>query len=131
MKIVRRPNSRAYMLLEAIVAVGLISITLACFTYAVAQSAKQQAHRQLRLRAILAAESVLNETRAGVEPSAADFARRFPGLSLCISRQPGTGDWAGLTRVTVRIRSAGAGGDSGAGAVELARLEGHIRETSP
>ncbi len=117
-----------YMLLEAVVSLGLVGATLTFFAHCLAQTARQHHHIQLRQRAYLAAEAALNDARAGKDVNAAGFAARFPGLTLSLSRRAGTGDWENMTHLIVRV--ARADSSNGVAGGELARLEGYIREAS-
>lgn len=118
----RRPG---VILLEVVLALSLVLGILVLFTAALTQFTSNNDVILARQRAYLAAESVLNELRAGVVVDRADFEERFDNMSIeDIQRRPGEGRWSGLTHVFVVVRTvAGRGGTT-----IRARLDGYMRE---
>lgn len=91
------------MLLELIVAIGLIVGVLTLFTLSITQFAGQSDVLLTRQQAMMAAEAVLNEVRNGNQPAPEAFAARFVDMTVEVSRKPGKGQWRGLTHVIVSV----------------------------
>ncbi len=111
--------------IELLASLLLVISILAVFAYHMTRFAHLSDILMTRQRAALAAEAVLNETRAGHEPSAADLATRCPRLTFEVQRRPGAGVWSGFTRITVKVQGAALGG-----LPVRTVLEGHIPEVA-
>jgi len=98
-----------WIIAEAMVSVSILGLLLAGFSMTQGRLAGFNRAQWLRHRCVLAAEAQLDSIAAtGAPIPPADFERLWPGLKSEITRTPGAGDWAGLTRV-----SAVAGGRAG------------------
>jgi len=124
--ILSRHRRTGFFTLEVLTSLVLVTTVLAAFAYSLAQFTRFSNLLMTRQRATLAAEAVLNEIRAGHEPTPTELAERFRDLTFAIQREPGTGDWKGLSRVSVE-----ACGTVSGGAGVRARLVGYVREVSP
>ncbi len=96
-------HQRGVILMEAVVTIVLVVGALTLFTTALTQFTENTDLVLARQRAALAAEAVLNELRAGVSPRPDELHRRFEDMTIDMSRRPGEGEWAGFTRVSVRV----------------------------
>jgi hypothetical protein len=114
------------MLLEAMGALVIVAAMLALMSFVMTQLADHNRLVMTRQRATLAAESVLNELRAGEEFDAAAFGDRFPSMLATVIRTPGLGEWEGLALVQVRVDVTIHPGRVARGAAR-----GYVREDSP
>jgi hypothetical protein len=122
----RRHHRTGIFTLEALTSLILVTTVLALFAYSLAQFARLSDVLMTRQCAALAAEAVLNEIRAGHEPTTGELASRFGGMTFDVQRQAGTDAWKGLTRITVSVSGTASGG-----APVRMRLDGYVREVSP
>jgi len=118
---------RGVLLLETLASTSMIILLVGALAWVLVEYSNHVHVLRTRVRAAAAAESVLNEIRAGVTDDAIGFHERFKGLALQVDRQPGGNDWSGMTKVIVRVRSA----EAGESARPLAELAGYVAEGAP
>lgn len=98
-----KTRHRAFLELEAIVALGIIIVLVGALTAGIVGFARASHALVSQQQATLAAESVLNELRGGAAPAIADLEARFRDMKFDIEREPAEGDFTGLDLATVRI----------------------------
>ena len=90
------------LLTETLVGVSILAMVMAGVAVTTADFGQLNDFQMARQRCLAAAQAQLDGLAAGHgELSAADVARLWPGVTTAVTRQPGQGDWAGLTQVTV------------------------------
>src|SRR5437016_1550779 len=100
---IRKILATAFFSLEAMAATVIVIEAMALFALIISSHVRTGDILAIRQRAALAAEAVLNEIRSGHEPAPAEFAARFPRMTLETRREPGADAWSGCTRLRVRI----------------------------
>lgn len=101
------PSRRAFVLLEACVALMLVGMVLAAVSMLIASYARSTDYFLNYRRAQLAAESYVERIRAGaVQPEDAEFTDEA-NVTLRIRIAPAEGAWAPLRRVEVEARIVG------------------------
>ncbi len=88
--------AKGMILLDALAALGLTGVLLAAMAALVISYDRAGDHYMSHHQAQLAAESYVEHVRAGL-PAIPDTDR----ISYHVDRQPGEGDWSGLTRLSV------------------------------
>ncbi len=124
-----KPKTRhrnGIMLLEVIVALGLVTGILTAFAFAIAQTTQQSGVLFTRQQVVMAAEAALNDIRDGRPPSQEAFTERFAGMQLQTRTEPADGHWSGFTHVTVTV-SATANGTTPI----RVRLDGYVMGVAP
>jgi Tfp pilus assembly protein PilV len=119
----RKRRVRGVMLLEVVVTLMIVLSVLGMLSVCMSQYTSGLDAMLARQRGIMAAEAVLNEIRAGAEPSNEAFKARFDRMEMSIGRTPGEGAWGGLTRVDVAVTVRLNGNQS-----VTCRLVGYVRE---
>jgi hypothetical protein len=97
----RRPG---FLLVDTIVAVGLTVILTLAMVATFRQFSNSREYVNVRQQARIDAETELNRLRAGGLDGAPSTAPALPDVataSLETRMEPGAGEWAGMTRVTV------------------------------
>lgn len=96
-----------WMLVEIVVSLAVLGILVT--TLAVAQSAAGRFNKNIlsRRRCLSAGQAQLDSIVATGGPIAeADLKRLWPGVRVELRKEPGKGDWAGLTRFEVTATAA-------------------------
>ena len=133
---VRELNSRAtskgavpsggWIMIELVVAVGILGILLTALGQIQYQLTKFNAIQWTRMRCITAGQGQLDSIAAGGRPIAdKEVERLWPGIQVQVERAAGQGDWQGLTLVTV---TAGGKAQGKEVKVELARYISERKE---
>lgn len=97
----RRHDIRGIIQLEAIAALTILLMVLAAFALLLFTNARGGHVLISRQRAVLAAEAVLNEARAGIRQSDDGWSERFANLKIHTSKTPATGEFVGCELWTV------------------------------
>ncbi len=119
-------NRTGIMLLEVIVALGLVTGILTAFAFALSQTTRQSGILFTRQQAMMAAEAAMNDIRDGRPPSQDAFAERFSGMQLTTRTEPADGQWSGFTHVIVTVSAT----VNGTGSIRV-RLDGYVRKVTP
>lgn len=116
-----------FLMLETTASIVMILLLMGALTWSLAEYSRHAERVRTQARAFAAAESVLNEIRAGVREEAAVYSERFKGLAVDIQRTPGEGDWKGLTLVAVRVSEVRPDEPPR----PMAELSGYVNEAAP
>ncbi len=116
----RRGSSRSgWILIELVVAVGILAIVLTALAQIQYQLTKLNALQWTRTRCVTAGQGQLDSIAATGSPIAEDEVERlWPGITVQVQRSPGQGDWQGLTLLSVTASGQTKGKEV---KVELAR----------
>ena len=91
-----------WILIELVVAVGILGILLTALGQIQYQLTKLNALQWTKARCVTAGQGQLDSIAATGSPIAKDeLERLWPGIKLQIQRSPGQGDWQGLTLLSV------------------------------
>ncbi len=118
---------RGFLMLETTASIVMILLLLSALTWSLAEYSRHAERVRTQSRALAAAESVLNEIRAGVREELAVYSERFKGLAVDIQRSPGESDWKGFTFVLVRVSEVRPDEPPR----PMAELSGYVNEAAP
>lgn len=107
-----RPRSSVagWMLIEAIVALGVMGTVVATWAMAESQAGRFNAVQLARQRCVAAGEAQLDSlTSMAQELPATEVARLWPGVQTQVTRSAGGGQWENLTLVRVRCDAVAGG----------------------
>jgi len=127
MNAIRQHHRRGFLMLETMASIAMILLLTGALAWTLSEYSRHVEGVRIRTRAYVAAESVLNEIRAGAREDAAAFSERFKGFRVDVQRAPGEGDWKDLTRVVVRVSEVRPDSPPR----PLAELAGYVSEGTP
>ena len=112
MMTVSRRHREGWVLVEAIVSVGVMGTMLAVLTIAQGRFGTFNAVQLARERCVAASQAELDSIAATGDPlGPQQRAQAWGGVRTKIEQAPGEGDWAGMTRVKVTASTTVKGRD--------------------
>jgi type II secretory pathway pseudopilin PulG len=97
----RARSTKGYLIAELLVSMALLALLTGAMTVAASTFSQLNDYQFTRQKCLAAAQAQLESlATTRQELSAEDIQRLWPTVALAVQRQPGAGQWAGLTRLS-------------------------------
>lgn len=97
----RAKSIQGYLIMELLVSMAILALLTGAMTVAATSFSQLNDYQLTRQRCLAAAQAQLESlAESHQELSAEDIQRLWPRVALAVGREPGEGQWAGLTRLT-------------------------------